>query len=180
MAQANVAMADTGENRRYDGGGGRHGIPDSGGKRRMEQRIAICDRLTDIAAAFFSICGKELRHPGRSRTEVARVRQIAMYVAHVTLGMTMTDVGRGFGRDRTTVMHACHLIEDMRDDEDFDRIVQRFEKIARVAFAGHEACQRAAHPKTRIRMHAASPASTSPNRRWRWCTGPAPGMAPPI
>ena len=46
-----------------------------------------------------------------------------MYVTHVTLGMSMPEVGRGFARDRTTVRHACHLIEDMRDDVDFDRAI---------------------------------------------------------
>lgn len=106
----------------------------------LERRISLCERMIDIASAFFSVCGKELRQTGRSRTEIARVRQIAMYVTHVTLRLTMTDVGRGFGRDRTTVMHACHLIEDMRDDEEFDRIVQRFEKIARAAFADDGVC----------------------------------------
>ena len=37
-----------------------------------------------------------------------------MYVAHVVLSLNMTDIGRGFGRDRTTVLHACHLVEDSR------------------------------------------------------------------
>jgi chromosomal replication initiation ATPase DnaA len=57
-----------------------------------------------------------------------------MYVAHCTLGLTMTDIGTGFGRDRTTVLHACHLIEDMRDDIEFDRIVTTFERVALAAF----------------------------------------------
>ena len=41
---------------------------------------------------------------------------------------------RGFGRDRTTVLHACHLIEDLRDDAEFDRIVAVAERIALAAF----------------------------------------------
>jgi chromosomal replication initiation ATPase DnaA len=46
----------------------------------------------------------------------------------------MRDVGRGYGRDRTTVVHACHLIEDMREDADFDRIVSMVERVAIAAF----------------------------------------------
>lgn len=42
-------------------------------------------------------------------------------------------MGRGFGRERTTVLHACHLIEDMRDDEDFDGIVAMAERVAGAA-----------------------------------------------
>ena len=59
-----------------------------------------------------------------------------MYVSHVVLGLSMTEVGKGFGRDRTTVMHACHLVEDLRDDEDFDHIIARTEHIVAAAFRG--------------------------------------------
>jgi chromosomal replication initiation ATPase DnaA len=94
----------------------------------------ICECLIDIVAALFSVSGKELRRPGRTVDSVSRVRQIAMYVAHVVLRLTQGEVGRGFGRDRTTVIHACHTIEDMRDDAEFDRIVSMVEHIAQAAF----------------------------------------------
>ncbi|MCV0396153.1 MAG: chromosomal replication initiator DnaA [Rhizobiaceae bacterium] len=94
----------------------------------------MCEGVIDICAALFSISGRELRRTGRSGNDVSRVRQIAMYVAHTQLGLTMRQVGRGFGRDRTTVLYACHLIEDMRDDEDFDRILSTTERITRAAF----------------------------------------------
>ena len=48
--------------------------------------------------------------------------------------VTMRDVGTGFGRDRTTVMYACHLVEDLRDDADFDRMVALTERVALAAF----------------------------------------------
>lgn len=99
-----------------------------------EIKLEICEGLLDVAAALFNVSGKELRQSGRSSKPIARVRQIAMYAAHCALGLTMTDVGMGFGRDRTTVLHACHLIEDMRDDIEFDRIVTTFERVAVAAF----------------------------------------------
>lgn len=43
-----------------------------------------------------------------------------MYLAHVVFGLTMTQVGCCFERDRTTVRHACALIEDRRDLPAFD------------------------------------------------------------
>jgi chromosomal replication initiation ATPase DnaA len=64
----------------------------------------------------------------------SRVRQIAMYVCHVVLRLTQTEVGRGFGRDRTTVAHACQVVEDMRDDMEFERVMLKFEQIAHAAF----------------------------------------------
>ena len=104
----------------------------------LERKACICDCMIDIAAALFNVSGRELRQPGRTSTGVCRVRQIAMYVTHVVMGLPMAEVGRGFGRDRTTVLHACHVIEDMRDDPDFDAIVATSERVARAALRGLE------------------------------------------
>ncbi len=103
-------------------------------KRRDEISLELCECLIDIVAAVFSVSSKELRKTGRSPLPASRVRQIAMYVAHVVLRMTMSDVGAGFGRDRTTVQHACQVIEDLRDDAEFDRLVQVVERVASAAF----------------------------------------------
>jgi chromosomal replication initiation ATPase DnaA len=100
-----------------------------------DERVTdICESVLDILSALFNVSGRELRQPGRTSTSVSRVRQIGMYVTHVTMGLSMAEVGRGFGRDRTTVMHACHLIEDMRDDAEFDQIVRMTENITAIAF----------------------------------------------
>lgn len=100
-----------------------------------DERVAdICECVMDIVAALFNISGRELRQAGRSSSSVTRVRQLGMYVAHVVLGLNMAEIGRGFARDRTTVQHACHLIEDMRDDEEFDRIVSMTERVTAAAF----------------------------------------------
>ena len=99
-----------------------------------ERALELCEGLIDICSALFSVSGKDLRRSGRTSVDVSRVRQIAMYVANVVLRLNMSDIGRGFGRDRTTVMHSCHLIEDLRDDEDFDGIVSMVERVALAAF----------------------------------------------
>lgn len=104
------------------------------GKMRDEEALAICDGMIDILAACFALPSRELRSDGRAAAPVARVRQIGMYVCHVVLGLTMLEVANGFVRDRSTVVHACHLIEDMRDDREFDAIVSTIERIAQAAF----------------------------------------------
>ncbi len=101
---------------------------------REERCFELCEAMIDIAAALFNVSGKDIRKPGRSSTAVSRVRQIAMYVAHVVLGINMGDIGKAFGRDRTTVVYACHLIEDLREDVDFDRVITMTERVARAAF----------------------------------------------
>lgn len=97
--------------------------------------IAVCDGVIDLLALFFNVSSRQLRSARRTSKPVARVRQIGMYVGHVTLGMTMTAVGAGFGRDKSTVVHACHTIEDMRDDDEFDLVVARVERLICVAFS---------------------------------------------
>lgn len=102
--------------------------------RDDEQAIALCDGIIDLVGAFFNVSTRELRQAGRTGLQAAQVRQIAMYVAHVVLQLTMRQVGLGFQRDRTTVLHACHLVEDMRDDIEFDRIVAHVERVVAAAF----------------------------------------------
>ncbi|WP_245408446.1 helix-turn-helix domain-containing protein [Zhengella mangrovi] len=104
-------------------------------KRRDEYAAAVCDGLIDLVSDLFNVSSKEIRSPGRNIKPVVRVRQLAMYVAHVALQLTMGEVGKGFGRDRTTVVHACHLIEDLRDDPDFDTLAGRVEYLATRLFA---------------------------------------------
>lgn len=78
--------------------------------------------------AVFALPGISLHAPRRGRAEVAQARQVAMYLAHVVLGLSLTDVGRRFGRDRTTAAHACRLVEDWRDDPAFDALASTLEE----------------------------------------------------
>ncbi|MBN9335034.1 helix-turn-helix domain-containing protein [Devosia sp.] len=70
-----------------------------------------------------------LVHISRCRADTARARQLAMYLAHVAKGISLTSIGSAFGRDRTTVSYACNLIEDLRDDPAFDAELDRLESM---------------------------------------------------
>lgn len=70
-----------------------------------------------------------LVHISRCRADTARARQVAMYLAHVAKGISLTSIGAAFGRDRTTVSYACSLIEDLRDDPHFDAELDRLEGL---------------------------------------------------
>ena len=54
-----------------------------------------------------------------------------MYLMHVVFGMSLSAVGRHFGRDRTTASYACRQIEDRRDEPNFDMLVDRLEFAVR-------------------------------------------------
>lgn len=60
--------------------------------------------------------GSATRGPARN----AFRRQVAIYLAHVDFGLPYRMLAQAFGRDRTTVRHACALVEDRRDRPAFD------------------------------------------------------------
>lgn len=64
------------------------------------------------------------------RRQQCHVRQIAMYVCHVALRIPQSDVAYAFGRDRTTVRHACAMVEDRRDNAAYDEFVAAVERLA--------------------------------------------------
>ena len=82
--------------------------------RRTARRF--CDLTAVATAAAFALPVAELTAATRRTPSVAFARQCAMYLAHVGFGLSFSEIGRGFGRDRTTAAHACHLVEDRRDD----------------------------------------------------------------
>ena len=95
---------------------------------RTQPAPASCDAVIALVARRKNLPPHLLTHKSRSRQAAARARQLAMYLAHVVLGRTLTEIGIAFGRDRTTVSHACALIEDLRDDPRFDAEVVDFER----------------------------------------------------
>lgn len=64
----------------------------------------------------------------RGKLPIALARQIAMYLMHIMLGRSLTNVGVFFDRDRTTIAYACAKIEDMRDEPSFDDEIAAFEE----------------------------------------------------
>ena len=76
----------------------------------------------------FGVKMADLHRPNRGRANIALARQAAMYLAHTGLGLSMAEAGVLFERDRTTVSHACALIEDRREDASFDLALELLER----------------------------------------------------
>lgn len=83
--------------------------------------------IEDTVAQVFGVTQADLCIKSRGKAHIALARQVAMYLAHVICGLTLTEVGVLFGRDRTTVAHACAVVEDRRDDPIFDRALDLLE-----------------------------------------------------
>ena len=97
-------------------------------KLPKRSHAALCGAA---AAASLAIPQSEIiARPRKQR--VARARQIAIYLAHVGFGLNYTHLGEAFGRDRTTIRHACFRIEDSRDDFSLDRALSILEGALRL------------------------------------------------
>ena len=88
-----------------------------------EGSTSLCRSIEATVSTALGIGMVELRAHQRGRAAAAFARQTAMYLAHVHFGLTLSQVGRNFGRDRTTVAHACARIEDSRDDPKVETVL---------------------------------------------------------
>jgi CxxC motif-containing protein (DUF1111 family) len=82
-------------------------------------------------ATVFEVDPVILLRRTRGQARAAQARQVAMYLTHVGCELSLTAVGRIFGRDRSTVAHACHKIEDAREAPEFDHAVGMMERSVR-------------------------------------------------
>ena len=96
-------------------------------RRQQDDRDAV-QLAASMAGYALGIDPAEITRTGRGTHDASRARQVAMYLAHVGMGMSLARVAEAFGRDRSTVAHACHLIEDRRDDAAFDRWLDQLER----------------------------------------------------
>lgn len=92
---------------------------------RRDEKIFLV--VETIVAASLRLPVARLHANSRCPAPVAFARQVAMYIAHVGLKQPVRDIARYFGRDRTTVTHACEVIEDRREDPDIDRLLTSIE-----------------------------------------------------
>lgn len=109
------------------------------GRRRSLGLRPACNAVRMVVGEMLALTSPKSGFERDRRFAVAHVQQIAMYVCHVALQLTMTDVARGFGRDRTTVGYACARVEDRRDDRAFDDLVGAVERVVDTVFGGKRA-----------------------------------------
>lgn len=67
--------------------------------------------IADIVSDHFELTTQEIYSKNRS-AKIANARQITMYLCRKYLSMSLSDIGKSFGRDHSTVSHACDKIEE--------------------------------------------------------------------
>jgi Bacterial dnaA protein helix-turn-helix len=112
----------------------------SGQDRACAEQAQLREILVWAVAAAFAVDVGEIKARTRRHARAAFARQAAMYLAHVGFGLSYSEVGRLFGRDRTTAAYACRRVEDRRDDPLIDAVLGSFEA------ACYRLCERARRP----------------------------------
>jgi chromosomal replication initiator protein len=80
--------------------------------RANDRRVTI-EEIQKRVAEHFNIKLADMQSPRRAR-QVARPRQIAMFLAKQLTTRSLPEIGRKFGgRDHTTVMHAVKKVEEL-------------------------------------------------------------------
>ncbi len=97
--------------------------------RAHEKKLTI-DEIQRKVAEHYHLKLSDLMSARRAR-EVARPRQVAMYLAKKLTPRSLPEIGRRFGgRDHTTVMHAVKRIEELRaSDREIDADVVRLTRL---------------------------------------------------
>ena len=97
-------------------------------RQQDEHRVRLAAGLTGFA---LMIPDEQILSADKRDHRIARARQIAMYLAHVGLGMSLARIATALDRDRSTVAYGCHKIEDFRDDPQIDEWLDGLEEQLR-------------------------------------------------
>lgn len=92
-------------------------LPDAATLQANLPRVSVAlDRIAQRVCRLYRIDARLLR--GRDRQPgVVLPRQVAMFLARELSGQSLAQVGSYFGRDHTTVGHACQKIADAQEHD---------------------------------------------------------------
>ncbi|MBN2542199.1 chromosomal replication initiator protein DnaA [bacterium] len=94
--------------------------------RQNAPRTVTVGDIQKKVAEFYSMPKEAFAQKCRTK-DIAFARQVAMYISRELTGNTLKMIGLQFGgRDHSTVIHACNLIEEKsRKDEMFKRSIEQ-------------------------------------------------------
>lgn len=95
----------------------------AGPARALPEVLSMNRFVETLVGSAFDTPRAALHASGRGEAQVAFARQVAMYLCHVELGLSFSATGHLYGRDRTTASHACHVIEERREDASLDSLL---------------------------------------------------------
>lgn len=87
-----------------------------------DEKALTVEYVQKTVCEYFGLKVQDIKAKRRTR-DIAFPRQVAMYLSKMLTGSSLNEIGKNFGgKDHSTVIHACKLIEERRkQDEDFDK-----------------------------------------------------------
>lgn len=95
----------------------------------IEYDQKVGNLVLKLVSTLEKIDSQNLTGTTRGRSDVCLARQMAMYLIHTVFSVPYHRVAYLFHRDRTTISHACRLVEDLRDNEEFDKRLETMENL---------------------------------------------------
>jgi chromosomal replication initiator protein len=92
------------------------------------QNIVTIDKIITYICEKYKLKLEDILSHKRSK-DIAEPRQIAMYLCREMTDISLPSIGSKFGRDHTTVIHACEKITKMRkEDKNFNQLLEKYEQ----------------------------------------------------
>jgi chromosomal replication initiator protein len=87
-----------------------------------EEKALTVDYVQKTVCEYYGLKAQDIKARRRTR-DIAFPRQVAMYLSKMLTESSLNEIGKNFGgKDHSTVIHACKLIEVRRkNDEEFDK-----------------------------------------------------------
>ena len=87
-----------------------------------EQKALTVEYIQKTVCEYFGLKVQDIKAKKRTR-DIAFPRQVAMYLSKHLTENSLNEIGKNFGgKDHSTVIHACKLIEERRQkDEEFEK-----------------------------------------------------------
>ena len=82
-----------------------------GGKKRI-----TIEMIQAAVEDFYGVPHKDIVGRGRARS-IVRPRQVAIYLCRDLSETTLSNIGKAFNRDHTTVLHSCELISSQMQED---------------------------------------------------------------
>lgn len=94
----------------------------------LQDKLVTVENILKTVAEYFHVKVADIKSKSRKRT-IARPRQIAMALAKELTNRSLPEIGHEFGRDHTTVLHACKAVvklraEDPNIEEDWTNLIR--------------------------------------------------------
>jgi chromosomal replication initiator protein len=90
-----------------------------------EEKALTVEYIQKVVCDYYGLKMQDIKAKKRTR-DIAFPRQIAMHLCKLLTHSSLSDIGRKFGgKDHSTVIHACKLIEEQRKkDKDLNNKVE--------------------------------------------------------